>query len=410
MYRTHVAIVGAGPYGLSIAAHLQAAGIDFRIFGATMQFWKDMPAGMLLRSGVDGSHLPDPQRRYTLHDYAAATGQTLPERVPIAEFTRYGEWFQQHAVPNVDPRFVASVTKHDGPFRLTLSDGDTLRADRVVVAAGLTGCARRPAIFKDLPASGVTHTFDERDFSCYAGRAIAVVGGGQSALECAVLMNEAGAKVEVISRGEKVNWLSQSSKTFSRDSGWLGRVLYPPGAVGPIGINWIVQLPGLYRSLPESARRKVFDRALRPAGAGWVKERSEGITFSSGAGVERAEMRGDRVHLTLTNGEERTIDHVVLGTGYQLDIRRYGFLDEPLLQRVSTFQGHPYLSAGFESTEPGLHFVGAAADMSFGPLMRSVAGTGYTARAVTDMVKTAARRSASDRQAAGEYQPTLAIR
>ena len=44
----HVAVIGAGPYGMAAAAHLRGAGIETLVFGRTMHFWKNhMPQGML---------------------------------------------------------------------------------------------------------------------------------------------------------------------------------------------------------------------------------------------------------------------------------------------------------------------------------------------------------------------------
>lgn len=386
MERVQVAIVGAGPYGLAAAAHLRSRGIDTLVFGRVMQFWKEMPKGMLLRSEWDGSHLSDPKRAYTLDAYEAWLGSSLPDRIPMSEYARYGEWFQSRAVPDVDLRFVTRVARDGDGFVLAVDESEQVSARRVIVATGLAAFTRRPEIFAGLPASAVTHACDERDFGIYNGQRVLVVGAGQSALECAALLNEAGASVEVVVRQGQLHWLAQTGH-ISRESGRLAHLLYPPGAVGPLGINWVVQLPALYRALPAVAQRRVFARALRPAGSGWVKPRMQGVTITTDRGVRSAGMSGDTVRVTLTDGSEREIDHILLGTGYEVDVDRYAFLSDEIKRDVKRIGRQPEVARGFESSVRGLHFIGASSDLSFGPLMRFVAGTNYAARAVAAKVK-----------------------
>ncbi len=70
-----VAIIGAGPYGLSIAAHLAGRGVDFRIFGSPMHTWRtSMPEGMVLKSEGNASDLYDPDGEMTLARYCADRG------------------------------------------------------------------------------------------------------------------------------------------------------------------------------------------------------------------------------------------------------------------------------------------------------------------------------------------------
>jgi hypothetical protein len=381
MQSTEVVIIGAGPYGLVSAAYLGAVGADFRIFGKVMEFWKEMPKGMLLRSAWDGSHLPNPAGDLRLDAYERAVGKPLADHITMSEFARYGDWYQRNAVPEVDSRLVSMVERGGSGFILTLDDGKQIEARRVVISTGLAAFSRTPGIFAGLPQSAVTHTCQEREFDGYAGQHVAVIGAGQSALECAALLNESGATVEVLTRGKRIHWLAQAGH-ISRESGRLARLVYPPGAVGPLGVNWVVQLPPLYRTLPDSLRRRVFTRALRPAGSGWVKPRTAGVTISVDVSVLDATMSGDRVRLSLSDETEREVDHVLLGTGYQVDIDRYAFLSPEVVRAVERIDRQPKLGRGFESSLPGLHFLGAPSDLSFGPLMRFVAGTGYAARAL----------------------------
>jgi thioredoxin reductase len=382
MLTCDVAIIGAGPYGLGVAAHLRAAGVGYRIFGEVMGFWKhQMPIGMLLRSERDGSHFSDPMGAYRLAAYERVIGAELPERTPLDDYVRYGEWFQQQAVPDVDARMVRHVAPADTGFTVTLDDSDVVSARRVVVATGLAAFANRPGPLAGLSCELVSHSCEERDLGRFRGQRVAVVGAGQSALESAALLSEGGARVEVVCRHPEVYWLAQTGH-ISRESGRLAHILYPPGAVGPLGINWIVQLPGVYRALPVGLQTKVSRRALRPAGSGWLRPRVGNVVFTTGREITRATPDAAGLRLTLSDGGERHVDHVLIATGYRVDVGRYPFLAPELARRVAQRDGHPILGRGFESSVPGLHFVGAASAVSYGPLMRFVAGTGYTAKAI----------------------------
>ena len=80
---TDVAIIGAGPYGLSLAAHLAAANVSVRVFGQPMQFWRtNMPEGMVLKSEGFASNLWHPDGALTLRDFCADRGLPYNEFRP----------------------------------------------------------------------------------------------------------------------------------------------------------------------------------------------------------------------------------------------------------------------------------------------------------------------------------------
>jgi hypothetical protein len=347
-----------------------------------MSFWRTMPDGMLLRSSRNAISLSDPARSLSLDDFEREEVTQLTSPVARADYVRYGEWFQRHSIPDVDPRSVEYLTKIDGGFRLLLSDGEVLLARRVVVAIGLGNFSRHLPVFDGLPPERVTHSLHLRDCSIHRGKRVLVIGSGQSALEAAVLLVEAGATVEIVSRAPRIYWLAQARET-SGGPGLLENLLYPPGAIGPPGINWCVKLPRLYRALPGPVRIRVFTRAVRPAGSDWIRPRFAGVTETLGRSVTTTEMVGDRIRVRLDDGSERLVDHVVQGTGFAIDISRFGFLSPEIVRSLRTLCGQPRLGPGFESSVAGLHFLGAASDLSYGPLMRAIAGTGFAARSLT---------------------------
>ena len=377
---SEVAILGAGPYGLAAAAQLRGTGVDTRIFGDPMSFWRTMPEGMLLRSNWTATCIADYRGPLSLDAYCQATGNRFGRPVPLDRFIQYGEWVQQQVAPDVDRRNVARVEPDGAAFRLVLDDGDELRAGRVVVACGIGPFARRPPQLAGLPAQYATHTSEHRTFSPFAGREVLVVGGGQSALESAALLHEAGAAVEVLVRQDHLTWLHGGK--YHRKLGRLAPLVYAPTDVGPMGLSRLVAVPDLFRRLPRAVQEPLAYRAIRPAGAAWLVSRLQEIPIRLGREVRAARPVGDKLHVELDGGETRTVDHLVYGTGYRVDIGRYGFLTPELVAAIRQVNGYPVLRPGLESSVPRLHFLGAPAAWSFGPIMRFVSGSWYASRSL----------------------------
>jgi cation diffusion facilitator CzcD-associated flavoprotein CzcO len=402
-----VAIVGAGPYGLSAAAHLRAAGVETRIFGEAMQFWESrMPKGMCLRSSWEASHVAHPDRALTLDHYEEAHKSRLSKPIPLDDFIRYGRWYQGRAVPDLDRRRIRRIESRPDGFRLELEDGESLRSRHVVVAAGIASFVHRPPIFDGLPLELVSHSSDHRDFGPFRGQQVVIVGAGQSALESAALLREAGADVEVLVRGPRVLWLDQRAGWLKSEYNPLRPLLYPPTDVGPPVLNLIVATPGLFRRLPAAWQKWIAYRSIRPAGAGWLLPRMNDVRITVGRNVTRATIEDGRIGLQLDDTTVRRPDHVLLATGYRVDVSRYRFLAPEILAQVRRVDGYPLLGAGFESTLPGLHFLGAPAAHSFGPVCRFVSGTTYMGRKLTKAILGGWRRN---RAALGSDSPGLSV-
>jgi predicted ATP-grasp superfamily ATP-dependent carboligase len=391
-----VAIVGAGPYGLAIGAHLRHVGVPVRQFGRTMSYWREqMPSGMLLRSELRASSISDPHRSLRLEHFAEAVGRPLSTPIELSQFIDYGDWFQRQTAPDLDERLVARIERDGARFTLTLEDDEQIVAARVVVAAGLFPFARRPSVFAALPRECVSHASEHVELSSFRGRSVAVVGSGQSALESAALLREQGAEVEILGRATSIIWLANSAngKLPSRRPRWPK----PPTGVGGRVTGWIAATPGGFRLIPSArAREIVAFRCNRPAGAGWLPERLTEVALSLGRTVTATQWTGEKITLMLDDGTTRSVDHVLLGTGYEIDVRRYPILNGELIDELQLSDGWPVLHGGLESSVPGLHFVGAPAARAFGPIMRFVVGTWYAAPAVT-------------RRVLGQRQPLLSL-
>jgi thioredoxin reductase/predicted ATP-grasp superfamily ATP-dependent carboligase len=383
--QVEVAIVGAGPYGLSSAAFLRDAGVGVRLFGEPMGYWRGhMPRGMLLRSRWRSSHIADPHRALTLQAFEQDHGVQLAEHVPVERFIDYGLWFQRHVAPDVDERRVERVARFNGGFKLQLDDGDEVRAKRVVVSAGLHGFAHRPGPFGDLEPELVSHSSEHVEFAEFRGRRVLVVGAGQSALESAAFLSEAGAEVDVIVRSPSVRWLRPDRQPATARE-YAGELSRPPTDVGG-RLGWIAAAPDLYRVVPQRLREVVTERCLLPRAGQWLKPPLGDVTFTLGRRIVDAEPAGSGVRIRLDDGSVRSVDHVVLGTGFRVDAASYPFLSKKLVSQLDLAGGYPRLGPGLESSVPGLHFTGATASLSFGPITRFVVGTWYAAPALTERV------------------------
>jgi NADPH-dependent 2,4-dienoyl-CoA reductase/sulfur reductase-like enzyme len=382
---TSVAIIGAGPYGLSVAAHLRALGIPHRIFGEPMRFWRELGRGRFLKSFGFATNVYAPRPGLSFTEYCNARGLEGYEPCGIPDFARYGIWAQEQVVPEVEPVDVEHVVREpDGQFRLSLANGEDLRAKRVVVAVGLKPFIRMPGELAALPKSLAVHTSDLNDFEPLCGKDVCVIGAGQSALEVAAMLLDAGANCQLIVRGATAHI---APRLPSRRSLWQ-RLRAPQSGLGPGLKSWFIErFPSAVHYAPDRWRVKFARTHLGPSGAWWLHDRLEGrLPIHLRCRILQAEVRGKRAALKLTQegkGERDVeVDLVVAGVGYEVDVDRLTFLDADLRGLVRRLERAPRLDRHFQASVPGLHFVGPSAVMSFGPLFRFIAGAAYAAPAL----------------------------
>jgi FAD-dependent urate hydroxylase len=386
---TDVAIVGAGPYGLSLAAHLSAAVVSYRHFGVPMNLWRTaMPRGMYLKSQGFASNLSDPSQAMTLEAFCSATGRRYGSYgvpVPLDTFVAYGRWFQAQLSLPVQESLVTSVTRDGEGFLVIAGGTEPLQARAVVLAVGVEHFAYLPPPFAELPPALCTHSSAHTDLAAFRGRRVIVVGAGQSALESAALLHENGADVQVLARRPKLAW---NGAPLAPDRPLAQRLREPEAGLGSGWATWFYSNhPDLFRRLPPASRVTRARTALGPAGACWLRARVEGqFPVRCGQAVNAAAPDGDGVRLTVTadgTREELTADHVIAATGYRADLTRLGFLGEDIRSALRPLGGSALVGRGYQSSVPGLYAVGPLVAPSFGPVMRFVYGARHAALAVT---------------------------
>ena len=384
-----VAVVGAGAYGLSVSAHLKARGLSFRLFGKPMQTWLPMPRSLCLKSLGFATSIAVPEKGHDFPGWLAAQGLETLEPISYAEFTAYGLHMQQRFVPEAESVNVSLLERRaEGGYELVLASGEHVQAKSVIVSTGLSHLQTMPKELAALPRELASHSFGQYDYRAYAGKEVAVVGAGQSALEVAVLLHEVGARVRLISHEPPIFY----GKTPPNRS-LLHRLANPLTVLGEGRRHWVLQhLPWAVHYAPEERRVRLARAYLGPSGAWWLKDRFVGkVPVLSPMRIVSAREEGGEAVLRLfeeKKGErEERFAHVVCGTGFEHNVRRLPFLGPELLKGLALVQERaPALSRHFESSQKGLYFVGPLSAYSFGPLFRFVCGAAYTAPRVAQHV------------------------
>ena len=378
--RLDVAVIGAGPFGLSVAAHLNDRPV--RVFGAPMQTWRTrMPPDMRLRSDWEETSLSAPGDRGSIDVWSRAEDEPREEPIPLTRFLKYADWFRSTFVPENDPSDIAQLERAAGVFRVTTVDGAEADARLVVIAVGVTPFPHAPPPFDAAMGDGIGFAIERQDYEAYRGGRVIVVGGGQGGLEAAALARRAGAEVELVIRSQ-LRWFTDREPYRPRGplQQRIYRLAYPVVGYGPPPLNRLALNPDAFAALPPAARRSVARRILRAGGSPWVRDQIEGkVRVTEGVAVERVERRQGAIHLALSDGSVREADAVVVSAGFRFGLDRLGFLSPTVKAAVGMRDGWPVLDRYFRSTDPDLLFVGFAAERRFGPIARFVSGSRFTA-------------------------------
>jgi hypothetical protein len=386
-----VAIIGTGPYGLSLAAHLTAARVDFRIFGKPMELWRDhMPKSMMLKSNGYASNLSAPDgKASSLKSFCALKGlpyKDLNFPIPLTTFVAYADWFRERHVPGLDERMVTGLDRDAHGYLLTLDDGEQCCAAHVVMAVGITAFAHMPAALAALPAHLASHSFDHHTVDQFRGKDTVVVGAGASAVNLAYELREAGAEVTMLARGPRIEYHDLPNP---KAASAYELVTNPPA---PFGQGWrsllVACLPQIFYRLPRHLRSRSIKSHLKPAAGWFMRDKVMGkVPEVLGQKIEGAWEENGKVHIALSNGTSLTCDHVFAGTGYRMDLNRLSFLSARVRQAIARPGRTCNVTPQFETDLQGLYALGPLAMENFGPLLRFVCGTSFAAPRLARVLK-----------------------
>jgi len=350
-----LAIIGAGPTGASLYAHARAQGLEVEMLGEPLAFWKRHILPLPLRSPAGSTNIDCPQGGNGFLDFARERNLDVRSTIDFPMFIAYFCWFMKRH--GVQPRReeVVDVRKTGAVWHVVTERG-VIRARNVAIAVGLNGMQRIPPEYRGRE-SAFTHVSSIKDFTELNGRSVAVLGGGQSAVEAAVAMSQSGVETHLVVRGEGVVFRSIHSPgnlvyklLFRHVERFMRRL---PGAVQDRLIRFLLR--GTVEPTIEDALRRSSVK---------VHERSK-VVLAPPGGPWPASIDGP-------GGRSVTVDHVVLGTGYQFDIRKLRFLrNVPIHHR----NGLPYLNDNAECSQSGMYFCGIAALRLIGPQCQFVFGS-----------------------------------
>jgi len=332
-----ICVVGAGPYGLSLASYLGRSGKNMRIFGkpfASRRF--EMSPDMILKSAGFASSLADPAWELTIDKFFAS--RNIPfadERFPIGvqDFIAYGMHFQERFVPQLEDKKVEKVSRVKGGFMITLADGEQVKARKVVMATGTSGFAHIPDALSGLSKELVMHSSEQSRLKNFRGREVVIIGGGASAVDTAASAHRAGASVKLFAPRHI------EFDTFPSDlpSKWLESVLRPRTALGPGWVSAVMAwAPWTFRHLPPNLRVKIVKRKLGPAAGCHVRHSVEGhLPIHPHTRLESATEHGGRLRMVFKNGTAKRIeveaDNLIAGTEFRVDLRRSAILDSQII-------------------------------------------------------------------------------
>jgi thioredoxin reductase len=364
-----IIIIGAGPYGISIAAHAAARHLSYKLLGYPMDFWKNqMPQNMFIRTPPDLVSFSDPKGEFTIQRYSLESNTKLESPMPRTVFVQYASWFAEKAGVEFTPEWVESLSYNGNCYSLTTESGQQLTAKNVVIATGIKDFQYIPKMFNELSSKWVSHTLGYTSFKQFREKNIIVVGSGQSAWEAAALLHEAKANVQLVFRNKAP--------------------VYGGNRVEEVVLK---KIGNIFFKLPRLFKKKIWHIAsVTVPIAHFLRSYVEGkVSQVSNVSVVQSFVDDDRIQLKLSNGSMMNADHVIVASGFKINLERLPFLEKDLKSKIireEDYAEFPKLNRYFESNCKGLYFAGPLSSHSHGPTFRFILGLEKTAKTIISSI------------------------
>ncbi len=339
-----VLIVGAGPYGLSLANFMTAKGHPFKIIGKPMELWKEHTfSDADLRSDMATSEISHPENAYSIQKFRALhvkDGNAISERVSVHEYRQYIEWVLQEIPYDIQENYLMELTRNGESFRAELDTGEVIEAKQVVIATGVAHHLKIPDEFRE--ARHVIHSYFTQEIEALRGKKVLVVGAGQSAAEA----------MEICQQNDNhVDWYSRKEPRFYSEPLDLPKWIF----------NLVVKSAGFFRRLPHGVIQKMFS------------------IFSATTMTPDNELKLQNITRFSEMPDLDSYDHVISATGYEYTLNHMSFLSEELRNSLEMRFAMPRIDKNFMSSSRDLYFIGPATEMFFGPPMKFMIGSQYVA-------------------------------
>jgi thioredoxin reductase len=251
-----------------------------------------------------------------------------------------------------------------------------------VLSLGIGPFTHRPEQFLGIPRELAPHSSDLTDPSQFRHKRVAVIGKGQSALEFAALLHESEAEVELLTRSSTIEYLAYPwrRKLFRKlTPGPLtpfSHRVFPPTDLGGIITSRTIAEPNKFRRQSPKVQEFLARSVTRPIGAYWLPPRLQKVPLRTDVSVTSVNVENNGLRLTLSDGRTHWVDHVVLATGFRIDVSKYHILDQSLRHEIQTTEdGYPVLTTSLQTSVNGLYMAGVIAERTLGPTLRFVTGT-----------------------------------
>lgn len=366
--KTDVLIIGAGPYGVSLAYDLYRRKVPFQVVGKAFSLWFDhLVPGIQLRSDWRASQLYSRDGhldidRYLRMHYSPKKAYSVKQgRVPSALFQDYLRWVLTELPFKVVDERILELHQDGSDFVAQTSSGGELRARRVVCATGIESHRNLPRELASLPA--VVHGWNTSEYCSMKNHRLLVVGGGQSAAEAIACLGDSN----------QITWVHRSPLVFFSEPINLPKPLF----------DLALRLSAIFYRLPRGARsllgRRFLESTITPDLESTVMRKSISRLQMDVADLGLMVGGPERVYSQQLN---EAFDKVIACTGYRYALSTIRFLSRDLLRRIASLHQVPVLNRHYETSLKNLYMVGGIAEPTHGPAQRFMFGCRDATRTV----------------------------
>lgn len=337
-------IVGAGPYGLSLANYMSEMGQDFKIIGKPMELWKNHTfTDASLRSDMATSEIAHPDNAYSLSTFRNQKGRASgagSERVSVQEYRQYIDWVLNALPYEIIEVYLNNLSQKEDHFEAELTSGEKILAKQVVIATGVAHHLKVPDEFSK--ARDVIHSYYTQEIEALQNKKVLVVGAGQSAAEA----------MEICQKNKNlVHWYARKEPRFYSEPLDLPKWIF----------DLVVKSAGFFRRLPHGLIKAIFS------------------IFSATTMTPDNESKLAGVDRFSTMPDLDRYDHVIAATGYNYTLNHMSFLADELRDNLEMKAAMPRIDKNFMSSLSNLYFIGPSTEMFFGPPMKFMIGSQYVA-------------------------------